>query len=83
MSSYFIEKRVSYRRISDILKLSPTTINSIQKILLREGGGYRAIFNLISRSSKLEDFLEKFIRLTEPAVPPMQGSKGSYMRRKK
>ena len=82
-AAYFIEKRLGYRRISDILKLSPTTINNIQKILLKEGRGYKAIFRLISKTSKLENFMDKLAQITESSMPPIKGSKSSYHRWKK
>lgn len=64
-AAYFLEKGCTYKFISKILKLSPTTINTIQRELIKGGGGYKAVFRLISNTSKLEELMEKLDRIVK------------------
>ena len=79
-AAYFIEKGYNYRFISEVLKMSPTTINTIQKGLLQSGIGYRAVFRLIAKSSKLEELIEKLDSFISSVIPPVKGSKSGYRR---
>jgi len=62
-AAYFLKKGCGYKFISEILKLSPTTINTIQRELLKNGNGYKAVFLLISKTSKLEELIEKLDKI--------------------
>ncbi|OHA06206.1 MAG: hypothetical protein A2934_05710 [Candidatus Sungbacteria bacterium RIFCSPLOWO2_01_FULL_47_10] len=90
-AAYFLEQGHGYRFISEVLKMSPTTVNTVHKQLILRGAGYRGIFRLISqrtlskngaKPSRAGDIMERLEEVISAFIPPIKGSKSSYRRYK-
>jgi uncharacterized protein YerC len=70
----------NYRHIADALKLSPTTINTIQHILLERGDGYRSVFRMIEKSSKISHLLDALDTMLGATTLPVKNSHSGFGR---
>lgn len=70
MAAILIDRGYPYRKIGELLKLSPTTINTVHREIQKKGDGYRLIFNLFPALD----------RTLAAVIPPVKGSKSSYRR---
>ena len=82
-AALLLYRSYNYRCIADALKLSPTTINTIQHTLLERGDGYRSVFRLIEKSPKVSPLLEKLDAILGSITLPAKGHRSSFGRWKK
>ena len=80
MAALLIDRWYPYRDISELLKMSTTTINAVHRELRKRGEGYRMIFALFPKRSKLDDLLDATERLLRRSIPPVKGSRASFRR---
>lgn len=73
--AFLLMRGYEYRQISRLLRVSLTTVASVNGQLRYGQGGYREILNKISKEEKLEDFFSKV--LEEIVSVPASGGKGS------
>lgn len=80
--AYFLVKGgYTTREISEILKVSLTTVQKISLILNTQGNGYREIINSLTKEEQIEKFMGA---LTESLqIIPRPGSDWSQWRRNK
>ncbi|MBI2055455.1 MAG: hypothetical protein HYT42_01040 [Candidatus Sungbacteria bacterium] len=83
MAAILIDRGYSYTEIGELLKLSPTTINTVHREIRKKGDGYRLIFGLFPKKSKFDKFLVAVDRFLALAIPPVKGSKSSFRRWKR
>jgi len=85
-SAVLLERGHTYNEICKILKLSPGTVNAVNRELKKFGEGYKLAVRLIeknkNKNSKLLQILEKVDEAVGKFSLPTKGSFGSMRRRK-
>lgn len=77
-----LTKEYDYRSISKILRVSPTTIASVNMFLRYNGKGYKRIVQKILNSEKSEEFWNKLDDLLSETIPP-KGRNWYYWRKER
>lgn len=83
MAAILLDRGYPYHKIGEFLKMSPTTINTVQREIRKKGEGYRLIFSLFPKRSKVDDIFEAADRLLARMIPPIKGSRSSLHRWKR
>lgn len=80
MAAVLIQKGYAPSVICSILKMSKTTVNTIQRDLRKHGEGYKTVFNKFFRETRVEKFLDSAEKWLRALQLPIKGSR-SDMRR--
>lgn len=80
--AFLLIKGYQYREISKVLRVSLSTIASVNLSLNHGKGSYRKILDRITREENLEEFFGKIVEklLSLPAVSPKGGGAWRYLR---
>ncbi len=81
--AFLLTKGYQYREISNILKVSLTTIGSVSLSLKYGKGGYDRIINKIAKEERLEEFFKDITQklLSAPAASGKGGAVWRYLKR--
>lgn len=83
-SAVLLERGYTYDEICRVLKLSPGTVNSVNRELKKFGEGYKLAAELIMKNEKRNSKLSLILKSIDRAVGvlslPMKGSSGSMRR---
>jgi len=80
MAAVLSDRGYTLREIGEILKMSTTTINAVRREIKKRGEGYRIIFTLMPKRSRLDELADKVERVLRGVIPPIKGSKSSFRR---
>lgn len=81
--AFMLQKGYPQRKISDILKLSTTTITRVSNILKSQNNGYKKVLNLMLVDERVNDFFSKLDSLFEKFSLPPKGDWSNYYKNKR
>ncbi|MFH1602052.1 MAG: Trp family transcriptional regulator [Candidatus Shapirobacteria bacterium] len=80
--AYLLLQEVDHRTISEMLKVSTSTINRISFVLNRQGAGFKRVLKRLLREKKINNILEEVGELLFNSLPPKYGDKRAWAKEK-